>query len=555
LFIGAGAVETAGEQGAMRQGAGNAISINGSRPTSNNYMLDGTSNTDTALGTPAVILSVDAIQEFKEQTTTYSAEYGFSANQINIVSKTGTNDLHGTAFWFGRNDALDANNYFNNLAGNPKSKLRQNQFGFVAGGPVWIPKLYNGRDKSFWLVNYEGARIRTGFQSFNNVPTPDQLAGRFTTTIIDPLTGQPFANNTIPQARFSRLANLARAKFFPAPNANLAQGNYVLRRSLPNDTNQLTVRGDQNLGKWGTVFGRYTKADFTNTSTGSITPIGDNFFIQRSTNWQVSHSLPIGPNLVNQFHFGYIGATANQNGPAAEQADIDALRLTGVFTSTLSDTQRGYPGIVFAAGGLARVGGAVNDYTTSYQPMWDISNTTTWIRGSHTVNIGGNYRCWQLRRDLAADFLGDFTFSGAFTGHPVADFLLGYFSGASVFQPSAFSNPNAAGNPREYNFQYIAPFVQDDWKVNERLTLNLGLRYDFRTAPYETNNHFGWRDLSNPRGGMLVADKTLVDKGIIGDGSFYKYAGHQQLRPVPVQELRDHGASALPIPVGVIQCL
>jgi hypothetical protein len=237
LFIGAGAVETNGEQSAMRQGAGNAISINGSRPTSNNYMLDGTSNTDTALGTPAVILSVDAIQEFKEQTTTYSAEYGFSANQVNIVSKSGTNDLHGTLFWFGRNDALDANNYFNNLAGNPKSPLRQNQFGFVAGGPLLIPGLYNGRDQSFWLVNYEGARIRRGFQSFNNVPTPDQLAGRFTTSIIDPLTGQPFPNNTIPQLRFSRLANLARTKFFPAPNANLPQGNYVLSRSLPNDTN------------------------------------------------------------------------------------------------------------------------------------------------------------------------------------------------------------------------------------------------------------------------------------------------------------------------------
>jgi hypothetical protein len=535
LFIGAGAVETAGEQGTMRQGAGNAISINGSRPTSNNYLLDGTSNTDTALGTPVVILSVDAIQEFKEQTTTYSAEYGFSANQINIVSKTGTNDLHGTAFWFGRNDALDANNYFNNLAGRPKNKLRQNQFGFVAGGPVWIPKLYNGRDKSFWLVNYEGARIRRGFQSFNNVPTPDQLAGRFTTTILDPATGQPFANNTIPQARFSRLANLARAKFFPAPNANLPQGNYVLSRSLPNDTNQFTVRGDQNLGKLGTVFGRYTETDFTNAATGSVTPLGDVFFIQKSTNWQVSHSLPIRSTLVNLFRFGYVEATANQNGVTAEQADVDALRLTGVFTNTLSNAQRGYPGIAFAVGGLARAGGAVNDHTTSNQPMWDISNTTTWIRGSHTLNFGANYRRWKLNRDVAADFLGDFTFNGSFTGHPVADFLLGYFSGASVFQPSAFSNPRQAGNPRQYNFQYIAPFIQDDWKVNERLTLNLGVRYDFRTAPYETNNHFGWRDLANPRGGFLVADKTLVDKGIIGDGSIYKFAGRRNPADAPKQ--------------------
>src|SRR5262245_25403291 len=138
LFLNGGTVETNGEQGGMRQGAGNAISINGARPTSNNYLLDGTSNTDTALGTPAAILSVDAIQEFKEQTGTYSAEYGFSANQVNIVSKRGTNDLHGTVFWFGRNDAFDANNFFNNARGQEKTKLRQNQYGFVVGGPVRI---------------------------------------------------------------------------------------------------------------------------------------------------------------------------------------------------------------------------------------------------------------------------------------------------------------------------------------------------------------------------------------------------------------------------------
>src|SRR5215510_14011450 len=156
LFLNGGTVETTGEQGTMRQGAGNAISINGARPTSNNYMLDGTSNTDTALGTPAAILSIDAIQEFKEQTATYSAEYGFSANQVNIVSKTGTNELHGALFYFGRNDAFDANNYFNNAAGNGKSKLRQHQYGLVVGGPAYIPKVYNGRNKTFWLANFEG---------------------------------------------------------------------------------------------------------------------------------------------------------------------------------------------------------------------------------------------------------------------------------------------------------------------------------------------------------------------------------------------------------------
>src|SRR5262245_8519190 len=221
LFLGAGAVETAGEQGGMRQGVGNAISIAGARPTSNNFMIDGTSNIDTSLGTPAAVLSVDAIQEFKEQTTTYSAEYGFSSNQINLVSKSGTNRLHGTGFGFFRNEGWDARNFFDN-GGAPKPKLDQKQFGFVAGGPVMLP-MYDGRNRTFFLVNYEGTRIDRGATAFYTVPTPEQLTGKFSTTIIDPLTLQPFPNNTIPQSRFSRLAQLAlRNSWFPAPNSTAA---------------------------------------------------------------------------------------------------------------------------------------------------------------------------------------------------------------------------------------------------------------------------------------------------------------------------------------------
>jgi len=536
LFLGAGAVETSGEQGGMRQGAGNAISINGSRPTSNNYLLDGTSNTDTALGTPAVILSVDAIQEFKEQTATYSAEYGFSANQINIVSKSGTNDLHGAVFWFLRNDALDANNYFSNSAGVKRPKLRQNQPGFVVGGPLVIPKLYDGRNKTFWLLNYEGARIRRGFQDFLIIPTPDQLAGRFTSEILDPTTGTPFPGNQVPQARYSRLAKLATAKYFPAPNANLPQGNYIRQRALPIDTNQYTFRGDQQLGKYGTIFGRYTNADYTSIAIGNTTEQGDIFFVQKSKNWQISHSVPISPRLVNQFRIGFVTALANQHGATAPQSDIDPLQLTGVFT-TLNAQQRTYPAVGFGAVGTGMSGGgsAGNDYQASKQPMWDIGNGTTWVRGRHTINFGMNVRKWSLQRDLANDFLGQFTFSGFFTGnktrdHAVADMLLGYFSGASSFQPAGFSVGDRSGNPRQFNFLYVAPYVQDDWKVNQRLTLNLGVRWDYRNIPFESNDRMGWRDLSNPKGGLLVADKTLVEKGIVGDQSYYKFAGRRNPR-------------------------
>jgi hypothetical protein len=519
LFIGAGAVETSGEQVSMRQGVGNAISINGSRPTSNNYLLDGTVNTDTALNTPAVVLSVDAIQEFKEQTATYSAEYGFSANQINIISKSGTNNLHGSLFWFGRNDALDARQFFQqNIA-----PLRQNQFGFVAGGPVYLPKIYDGRNKTFWLVNYEGSRIRAGFDRFGNVPSPDLLAGHFPTEIIDPETGQPFPNNTIPESRYSKLAKLAVEKFYPAPNVDLPQGNYRNTGSSPTDTDQQTYRMDQNLGRFGNIFARGTLSKYTSTNVG-FTPLANVVFVEESRNWQISHSVPIGPHFVNQFRLGYLEATANQGGYPAPQADVDALGFTGVFTN-LTDPQRVYPSIGMTS--YSGVGGAVNAYTTSNQPMWDMTDSATMIRGNHTVAIGVNYRRWKLNRDLANNFLGNFRFTGDFTGNPVADMLLGYYQDAALFQPAAFSLPDQAGNPRQYNFQYLAPFVQDDWKVTPRLTLNLGLRWDFRTMPYETNDRMGWLNPSNPLGGMYVADKTLVDQGIIGDGSFYTYAGRR----------------------------
>jgi hypothetical protein len=184
LLIGAGAVTVGGEQGTMRQGQGNAVSINGGRPEGNNYTLDGLINTDQALVTPAVILSQDAIQEFRVESGTYSAEYGFSASQINLISKSGTNKIHGAIFEFDRNDAFDAKPFATAtdvVAGVPTSNpvLRQNQFGFVADGPVYIPKIYNGRDKTFWMANYEGWRINNGETVKSSLPNTATLGGDF----------------------------------------------------------------------------------------------------------------------------------------------------------------------------------------------------------------------------------------------------------------------------------------------------------------------------------------------------------------------------------------
>jgi carboxypeptidase family protein len=519
LFLGAGAVEADGEQGSMRQGAGNAISIMGSRPTSNNFMIDGTANVDTALGTPAAILSIDALDEFKEQTKTYSAEYGFSANQINLVSKSGTNEWHGALFGFLRNDKLDAKNFFD-PPNAEKPELDQKQFGGVVRGPVI-------KDKTFFLVNYEGTRVDRGFSSFFRVPDPNELAGRFSSTIIDPTTGRPFPGNTIPTSRNSRLAQVAlQNNWFPAPNADSPLGNYSVVRTLPRKQNQFTVRLDQDLGRFGRAYARYTDTRYENRqTTGNILDISDQIFIQNAKNWQVSHTWPIQNNLVNSFRFGRVFADAPLKPIACPQSAIDAAGNTGIFQN-IPDDKRNCPNIGIQ--GYSGTGGPVNAYSASTQPMWDISNTTTWIRGNHTFNVGANYRRWWLQRDLATDFTGNFGFGAGFTltGSPVADFLLGYYTSASSFQPAGFSIPGQVGNPREMNFLYIAPYIQDDWKVSPKLTLNLGLRYDYRNVPYETNDHMGWRNLAYAPGGLLVADRRLQEEGI-NDGKYYQAAGRR----------------------------
>lgn len=539
LFIGQGAVQTGGEQASFRQGEGAAISINGSRPESNNYLIDGMLNTDQAVNTPAVVLSVDAIQEFKVLSETYSAQYGFAANQISIVSKAGGNDFHGTGFWFGRNDAFDAHNFFD-PKGAAKSKLRQNQFGFVVSGPVELPK-YNGRDKTFFLVNYEGWRVTQGTSAFANVPVPAELSGFFTHSVTDPTTKAPFAAcvsggvtyvSCIPTSRFSRLAQVGlAATFFPAPNCPTcgAKGNYRTSSNLPSSTNQQTYRIDQELGKWGKVFGRGTYSSANSQGTGTASGvIGNTTFGEQSTNWAVSHTISFGPNKVNQFSFGRLNAVVQQGGTPAPVSVIGALNYTGIFT-TLTPAARVYPTIAFnnnaGQAPLSIVGGAVNAFGFSGNPMWQFVDDFTLVKGSHTLTMGGDYKRWKLNRNVSNNFLGNYGFAGFATGDQFADFLLGDFSRAGTTAPGPFTQPGALGSPYQYNFQYFATFLQDDWKVNQRLTLNLGLRWDLRSTPYETNNHFGWLDITNPLGGVCMADPKIFSSGIAGTTGVYRNCG------------------------------
>ncbi len=597
LLIGAGAVTVGGEQGTMRQGEGDAVSINGGRPEGNNYTLDGLINTDTALVTPAVILSQDAIQEFKVESGTYSAEYGYSASQINIVSKGGSNQIHGSVFEFDRNDDFDAKPFATStdyIAGvktaNPE--LRQNQFGFVVDGPVYIPKLYDGRNKTFFMANYEGWRIINGARVSETVPNPAVLTGNFSQETypagvgglpggplpaygtpacatllgagyncmpVDPTTGQPFPGNMIPSSRFtSRIGLVAVAdSFWGAPTvANQPEGvtNFIKSVGFPLTTNQQTYRLDQNIGKLGSVFFRYTRSNYQNSGTYNSGDLahGIEQYFETQKNWEVSHTFNIGPKSVNNFRFGYLDAQAPQGGSTIPASAVSALDETGVFTH-FTALQQTWPNVnptKYSSGG-----GSVNSYSGSDQPAWEFADSFTTIHGKHSIGLGFDIRRVRLTRNLDDDFYGDWSFSSSLiqtnspgcpnapvsvnggpatslcgTGNAIADMMLGYYSGAAGFVPGPLSPTTTAGNPQTHVFNYYAPYAQDDWKVTQKLTLNLGLRWDYRAAAYEASNHFFWLDTSNPEGGLCYADKTLSTDGVapgvgLNGGPILKYCG------------------------------
>ena len=616
LFLGAGAVTVGGEQGTMRQGEGNAISINGGRPEGNNFTLDGLVNTDQAMETPAVILSQDAIQEVKVESGIYPAEYGFSASQINVVSKGGTNKLHATIFESDRNNAFDAKpfttaNTF--LSSTPTSLpvLKLNQFGFVADGPVYIPKLYDGRNKSFWMANYEGWRMNNGSQLQETVPNPAVLQGDFSgesyahindTTLpggplpaygtatctallaaggncmpVDPTQpGLPaFPDNKIPASYFtSRIGQVAVTNnFWGAPTvANQPEGtvNFIQNIPGPLHMNQQTYRGDQNLGKLGSVFGRFTYSNYVNSAnynSGSAV-LGLEQYFEQGKSWEVSHTINIGQANVNNFRFGYLSANAPEGSAAPPASLVSQLNEANTFT-TFGPLQQTYPNVGLTAYNSG--GGPVNSYSGSFIPEWEFADSFTSVHGKHTLGFGIDYRYWTILRNLDDDFYGDWSFSSntinknseaisttnsasscttpsgfCGTGNAVGDMMLGYYSGWGGFVPGPLSPTTEAGNPQTHIYHYFAPYAEDDWKITPKLSMNIGLRWDYRSATSEAHNHFFWRDVKNPQGGLCYADPQLSSNGVApgvgidGVSPILRYCG-----PVPFPGPKDPFAPRL----------
>lgn len=465
-------------------GAQSQFSISGMRGNMTSTLFDGMEVRAVRNGRPAIQPSVDALQEFRIQQNSFSAEYSTGTAVINVAFKSGTNDFHGSAYEFHRNDKLDARNVFDRGALPP---FRRNQFGVTVGGPV-------KRNKLFFFANYEGLRTQRSRTVFANVPTPAQLSGDFSggPQIFDPLTynpatntRSPFPGNRIPASRISQIARAA-AGIYPQPNLTGVPGqNYVTERSNPDDADQGNLRLDAILTPKQSMFGRYSEFRGYNETLGAL-PFAGNINRNKGRNITLNHTWQLSPRLTHQARLGYTFVDVLVGNPLADRplaTEAFGLRNLNIPPESQGLTQLNIVGITTMGSGPFTPQG-------SREHLFELGNDVSWQRGRNALKAGLVVRHFRpkLRALLTPNGILNFEnrFSGqigvAGTGSPIADFVLGYPLSARV------------GTPIETNgfvdlvYNSYGVYVQDDIKVNPKLTLNLGLRYEYQTPIRERSN-------------------------------------------------------------------
>lgn len=464
-----------------------AVHISGGRGDSNSFLIDGVETRSSWFNSPSVLLSVDALQEFKIEKNLFAAEYGQGSGLVSLVSKSGGNQIHGSAFEFLRNDKLDAANFFDNYFSNPKAPFRQNQYGVTMGGAVV-------KNKLFYFGNWEALRSRRSNTLTALVPTPQQLAGDLTglsssrrgpdgaPAIVDPSNGLPFPGNRIPSDRISRVTRNF-IKYTPVPNADISGRNFVTTKSTNRDDDQWGIRADYQITAQDSLFGRFTDYDSTLYRPG-VGVLAGNVFPYAGRNVVAQHTRVISPRLLNVFKFGYNRARVYNTWeitPTSIANEI-GLRLPQV------PEEYGLPIVSLTGGFYAGGGTGINQGTRDH--LFQFSDTLSWVKNKHTFKFGADFRLLYPEQRLGLSNNGSFTFDGRYTGSSVADFLLGH--------PSAMSAQIGLGvgrwRSKSYNF-----FISDDIKVTGRLTLNFGLRYEYDQPVWERDRREGYVDVDRQK--------------------------------------------------------
>ncbi len=476
----------------------------GTREIQNSLSLDGISIMNNLITTTPTRPMIEAVQEVEIQTGTYTAQYGaYMGVHVNMVTKSGTNDIHGNVVEFLRNQVLDARNYFtlptpaNPLANKPP--LRQNQFGFELDGTVIIPKLYNGKDKTFFMASYEGLRLVqqatqistlmpaaffTG--DFSQVPTASITGG----AIKDPLNGNaPFPNKIIPASRISPIVAKLQ-QYYPATNVAGLASNYSVPVPTSIGVDQTVDRLDQNIGN---KIRLYFRASYQpeNVFGGNAIPTNSTTIPITTSNYTFGYTHTLSPNLVNDFRVGrnYLTTAAlnyfNVNGKTSAGTDLGIAGFKG-------DTLFNNPGIPeFNVTGFSGLGNAGTDWFQNDSTV-QISEQVSWSHGSHNVMAGFELRRLATGREAVNSPRGAFTFNGTLSGYAAADFVLGL--------PQTFSTPGPEVRNRVAAWR-DGFFVQDKWQISRKLTLNYGIRYELPTVPYTIN---GRATIINKQGTALV---------------------------------------------------
>jgi len=442
-----------------------SYNVNGARDTNNNFLLDGVSNQQLEYNNLQIKPAIDALSEFKIQTNLYSAEFGRNAGAIvNAVTKSGGNEFHGAVWEFLRNDALDARNFFS-----PQTPpLRRNQFGGTIGGP------FRQGDATFFFVSYEGVRQARGVTSSTVVPTAQERMGdlsNVTTPIIDPQTGQPFMGNVIPAERISAAAK-SLLSLYPLPNISRASRtlNFTASPLQTTDQNQVIVRIDHSASTKSTVFGRYVYDNLIDTAPFQFGNVPAQFpgFSQdqknKNQNLALGYTRVISSTDINDFRFGF----SRTNNPT-DFLPLTKPRDVGINFGVPDNV--GLTDVRIA--GFSGIGNSIFGPSQYVFNTFQFQDTYTRVQGSHTLKVGGEYRKHQENVQLQFAENGQFLFNGLFTGDAFADFLLG--------QAFYFTFGDFERDVLHQRWSATNLFVQDDLRVNQRLTLNLGVRYEYVT--------------------------------------------------------------------------
>ncbi len=493
--------EQAGGTSAGRTGG---VSVHGNRSLQNNFLLDGVANNSFStnvqeLTTQLSRPSVDAIGEFKVVTSPYAAEYGWSPGAAIIVStKSGSNALHGTAYDFFRNDSLDSNNYFAERANQPKPTNNQNQFGGNLGGPVV-------KNRVFFFGDVEATRIEQGVLRTGRILTADERRGVFSTAIRDPLTGANFPNNTIPGDRIDPVAARVMA-MLPSPNA-AGNNNYINQPNVEDESERYLARVDVPFGN-DNVFARYIYSDRFRYVPGFLGGILDGTSTSAwGRNYLSSHAIVggwtkvINPRFFNEFRLSYGRGT---NDGTQDPFGEDGNAQIGF---------RGVPNDPRVVGGIVGmdVSGHVRLGSPNFMPKFQHTeqmqflNTLTWLAGRHQVKFGADVMAPMNNEYFdVAPTRGNLAFNGQFTGNGLADFVLGYAQRAQLTNVFVV----------EQQLRSYGAYVQDDWKVTDAFTLNLGVRYDYMPPATEANNRMANFD---PAAGALVyaSDGSLEQRALV----------------------------------------